>query len=263
MSIYLNYKRRITLIRNFRLIKIIFFFKHFKKILRICFMHMKINECDIKNGKDLFILSSCINPNDNISYINYKQPLSESERLNQVLESVNSVRRYFPESRIVYLDNSSISNYLEIELIKSVDEYYNYSKCEIMIEIRKIHNKGIAWSLTNLLFILNNFNNYQYETIHFLNGRYCVSKKVVDNKNLINSKKKLYLKFKKFNISTIYFMINNERKNNVVKYFKKAFYFSMIGFSVEDVFAISSMKTYYLKELGVFGKINGHIDNYE
>jgi hypothetical protein len=263
MSLNIYLKRRFTFLRNFRISKIVFLFKHIDKILSIYSMNLKINKSDTKKGKDLFILSSCINPNDNSTYINYKQPLSAAERLYQVLDSVNSVRSHFPESRIVYLDNSNISSDLEKELISVIDDYYNYSQCEIMSEIRKIHNKGIAWSLTNLLFLLNNFNNYEYETIHFLNGRYCVSKKVVENKNLLNSNKNLYLKFKKYNVSTIYFMFYNESKNNVINYFKKAFYYSMMGFSVEDVFAISSMKAYYLKELGVFGKINGHINNYE
>jgi hypothetical protein len=263
MSINIYFKRKFTFIRNFRISKIALLFKHIDKILRIYSMNLKINKTDTKKGKDLFILSSCINPNDNSTYVNYKQPLSAAERLYQVLDSVDSVRSHFPESRIVYLDNSNISSDFEKELISVIDDYFNYSQCELMSEIRKIHNKGIAWSLTNLLFLLNNFNNYQYETIHFLNGRYCVSKKVVENKNLVNSNNKLYLKFKKYNVSTIYFMFHNESKNNVINYFKKAFYYSMMGFSVEDVFAITNNKSNYLKELGVFGKINGHINNYE
>lgn len=255
-------KRFVTAIRNIRFSKIGNLLFHIKIIREFVSLEDKSNSILKGNGYDLFILSSCINPNDNIDFVNYSQPLSELDRFFQVSESVKSIRNFFPKAKIVYLDNSKISKYIENDLTKLVDEYHNYSQVPLMAQIRKIHNKGIAWSLTNFLFLISRFNNCNFKSIHFLNGRYQITPKVVLNSSgMVDNY--LYVKFKEYNISTIYLVFNNVDNRKIIKYFRRAFYFSLAGYSVEDVFAISRFRVKYIKELGVIGNINGSVHNYE
>jgi hypothetical protein len=121
---------------------------------------------------------------------------------------------------------------------------------------RMIKNKGVPWTLTNLLYLRDFGNELNCSRLHFLNGRYTVTKKTFENTRFLKLNS-LNIKFKKSNVSTIYFFFNMPDKKKIFFHFKIGYILSLIGFSVEDIFCISWHDIKYLDLLGVHGKING------
>lgn len=251
-----------TFCRNISFQKFLNGYKFRKQILD----GIKINlrrKGNLQFYEDTFILSSCINPNDNLIYVNYKQPLSEYDRFLEVMNCIKSINNNFPKAKIIYLDNSKITFELEKTLIECVDEYRNYSDNALMVNARKILNKGVPWSLTHLLFFQEGSDFLESDKLHFLNGRYCVTKQL---KNQLSGKledKTLYIKQKKINVSTIYFLFNNPSLYKIFFSFKIAYIISLMGFSVEDFYSLFNFKVKYFKTIGVHGTINGFMHNNE
>lgn len=256
-------KHIFTFLRNIRIPKIFGLIKFMPLIKALIKIKITNNVQEkICSTEDLFILSCCINQRDG-NYFNYNNKQSEYDRFIEVCNSIISVRTIFPNCKIVYLDNSRITIEYEKYLVNIVDDYKNYSDNPLMIEARKIENKGVPWSLTNLLYLVDGIKKYKAVNVHFLNGRYTISNLTLENTKLHSTLNTLYIKFKVFNVSLIYLFFKQVNINLMASYFKAACLLSVTGFSVEDVFAVSRLKTIYLTKLGVHGNINGGMKNSE
>jgi hypothetical protein len=260
-----------TFLRNIRFITFINLIKNLKfikGIIQLKKLNADINTNEIGGNnreakyEDVFILSSCINQRD-ANFYNFNNKQTEFERFSEVCAAVKSVRSLFPTCKIVYLDNSKIEPKLERYLIDIVDDYMNFSTNELMIKAREIRNKGIPWALTNLLYLLSDSKFLNAKNIHLMNGRYSVTEKTLDNSSKFILNNYLYIKFKKLNVSVIYLLFKGICLKSIVMEFKISCILSVMGFSVEDVFALFVSSNIYINEVGLYGKINGEQENYE
>jgi|GEM_PF-2467666 len=253
----------ITFLRNIRLGTFIDAVKYSKFIIDIALLNC-FNNSGNKSIQydDVFILSSCINQRD-ANFFNFNNKQTEFERFSEVCTSVESVRSVYPMSKIVYLDNSKLNPDYEEYLKKIVDDYQNYSDHGLMVQARGIKNKGIPWSLTNLLYLLGDNKFLNAKNVHLMNGRYLITEKTLMNALNSTADNYLYIKFKNLNVSVIYLLFRNVANKVIAFEFKIACIMSVTGFSVEDVFGLFRLKTKYIQKLGLHGKINGEQQNAE
>lgn len=248
----------ITFLRNIRLNKFRLFFNH-KNYLRKVFLEFSVKK-NIKaiteKGNSVFIMNACINPFDHPDNSTYNAPKNIHDRYTQVVDGIQSVRAIFPGSDIVYIENSNIPINFENQIKNIVDTYFNFSSNDFLQYSRKIPNKGVPWTMANLLCLQKLQSIKEYSDYHFLNARYQVTLITKDNYNNQTRKQYLHVKMKRHNLSTIYFYFSNVSEFRLLKIFKAAHALSIIGFSVEDIFSVFYLKKQYLKELGVKGTIN-------
>jgi hypothetical protein len=80
---------------------------------------------NIDNKNIVFITSKIIVSDKKFSYVNKRSCYSKEERFMQTIDTINSIRKYVPDSHIVLLDNS-IFNYFEYCMINDmVDTFIN------------------------------------------------------------------------------------------------------------------------------------------
>lgn len=248
-----------TFFRNTRPYRISYGVKNWRYILD---MYRKMNTTGLnkgqsKNGKSIFILNACINPFDNSEFENYGAPTDIEFRFKQVLDSINSVRTFFPEADIAYIENSSIADEFEAILKSRVNIYFNVSSQEMIHFSRRMPIKGLAWSAELMIFLWYNHKKLDYSNFFFLNGRYQVSE---TTKNVfLNSTKKnhLHVKMKKHNITLIFFYFSGVSVYTMFKIFRFTHLLAVLKYSVEDVFSVFYFKKIYSDYFGVKGLASG------
>lgn len=252
-------KHIFTFLRNIRYSKLRSLLVHsgyIKKVIN----EFTLDETQILNSnlrESVFVLNACINPFDDNNYASYDAPKDVNKRFQQVLEGIESVRKYFDDTFIVYVENSKIPAEYENQIKDRVNVYMNFSKNSFLTYSRKISNKGVPWSMAQLLAIKHlNQNSLFFKNYHFLNARYKVSALSFENAIIKNKVGYMHVKMKPYNLSTIYFFFSNVQVTRIFKIFRQAHIFSICGFSVEDVFSIFFFRKQYLKELGITGTIN-------
>jgi tRNA/tmRNA/rRNA uracil-C5-methylase (TrmA/RlmC/RlmD family) len=155
----------VTFLRNIRLNKFELFFKHKKYIKKVFFeISVKKNKKVVyEKGKSVFILNACINPFDHQDNSTYNAPTNIHDRYEQVIKGIQSVRETFQSSDIVYIENSNIPINFENQIKNVVDLYFNFSSNEFLQYSRKIANKGVPWTMANLLCLKKLQTVKQYE----------------------------------------------------------------------------------------------------
>ena len=255
----------ITFLRNIRFNKFQLFFKHknyLKKVYKE-FTLQKTNNNLIKKGNSVFIMNACINIFDDPDNSTYNAPANIHDRYEQVIKGIQSVRETFQSSDIVYIENSNIPINFENQIKNEVDLYFNFSSNEFLQYSRKIANKGVPWTMANLLCLQKLQTLKQYQNYHFLNARYQVTDITKENYKQQTKKGYLHVKMKRHNISTIYFYFSDVSVLKILEIFKAGHLLSVCGFSVEDIFSVLFLKKNYLNTLGVVGKINAIENNSE
>lgn len=252
-------KHILTFLRNTRFNKFKSLFLHSNYIKKV------IDDITLDDTQNLnsnlretvFILNACINPFDDNNYASYDAPKDVNSRFQQVLEGIASVRKYFDDTFIVYVENSKIPAEYENQIKDRVNVYMNFSNNYFLTYSRKISNKGVPWSMAQLLALKQlNQNSLFFKNYHFLNARYKVSALSLENAFHKNKVGFMHVKMKPYNLSTIYFFFSNVQVTRIFKIFKQAHIFSICGFSVEDVFSIFFFRKNYLNKLGITGTIN-------
>lgn len=206
-------------------------------------------------SRQIFILSSAINTGQDS--VNYNSKHSAEERLAEVMCGINSVKLHFPNAEIFYLDNTKINPDHESQLRCTSVRYENFRLNPLMAASKKIPNKGVAWSLTNLLFLIQSGRALIGKDVFFMNGRYAVSDLTVQVSNNLPQENALSINFAKTNVQTIIFSLTAFNVEKAVRMFKFAYILSLCGYSVEDVFGIFYRKVNYVKAWGVDGTVNG------
>ncbi len=248
----------LTFIRNIRYNKLKLFVFHFKTIKEILFT-LKIthnNQNSILSDRPVFILNACINPFDNIAFAAYSAPNDVSDRFQQVMNGIKSVKENFKTADIVYIENSAIPIEYELHLKSSVDYYFNFSHNNFLQYSRAISNKGIPWSMANMLCLIELSKLMQYSSYHFLNGRYQVS--ALSSEYFYSQTRNgfMHVKMKKHNITTTYFYFACVSIDRIFRVFKFAHIFTLCGFSIEDLFSVFFFKKRFISSLGISGRVN-------
>jgi hypothetical protein len=195
--------------------------------------------------KRLFIVSSCLNPNN----------LINQDRITQTIEGLQSIKKNYPDSFIVFLENSILTNSQELQIIANLDLYINYFD-DTKIQNSNLHyNKGVPQFLMFLKFLIQNFPLINFEFIHFMSARYKITEKINDNfiQNGVNFKFNLQTK----NVSTRHFIFKNSKVKIVIKIVKYSYFFALLGCSVEDTIFLFTKKYNKLLKLFVSGYVSG------
>ena len=247
-----------TFIRNIRFNKFNLFVIHFAYIKNIILKLTlrKYSASGIHSARPVFILNACINPYDSLQYANYAAPNDVCDRFRQVMNGIKSVKENFIDSDIVYIENSNIPVDFESQLKSSVDFYFNFSNNNFLQYSRAISNKGVPWSISNLLCLIELNKIKHYTSYHFLNARYEVSTVSGENFHSNTREGYMHVKMKQSNITLLYFYFSGVSLRRIFSIFKFAHLCSVSGFSIEDLFSVFFFKKRYLSTLGISGKIN-------
>lgn len=133
--------------------------------------------------KTLFIVPSCVNfdPSIELDYSPVRSLYSASERFDQLIESISSIRQYCPSSDIIVSECSNLSDE-EIKKIKSKADYLitPSQDNDYIFNFFKNHpNKSHAESflLLKTLFYLKNIQYPLYDIYFKMSGRYKLNNK--------------------------------------------------------------------------------------
>lgn len=125
------------------------------------------------NSKNLVLITSVINTvNKRLSYYSFRSIYTKNERFKQTLKSIESIRKYIPDSYIYLIECSDDIDEEEKIFIELVDTYVNCFNVNKVKNAVQSHNKGIG-EMNFLLYFLNNFDNlYEFDHFFKLSGRY-------------------------------------------------------------------------------------------
>lgn len=253
--------------------------KFFKKIF--FFKTLYLEKEALKNI-DLFIVTSCTDtsrnsqivkklyknlPFNNDESYSHNQQHTKKERLHELIEGIKSIRKNFKNCMIINIENSTLTKIDKNKINHYVDLHLDYSKDKFIIGARKHVNKGVPWLAKLVKFFIEEQKLLNYKKIHFVCGRYIfkenISKKYSNNGFYFFQPRNVDTNevLKKNQFSTRYFFIINMSVQSIFKKFRKAFVFSILGYSVEDSIITSDNKDLHkLKKLGIYGKVNGIFD---
>lgn len=174
--------------------------------------------------KNCVIITSVIEPsNAPLSYTDKRSVYSKDERYVQTLETLESVKKYIPDTDIAIVECSPVSKML-YDLSTKADVFLNLYPNE---EIRKTPNKGVA-EARMLLAMLDIIEKWEYQNVFKLTGRYLLNNdfdySLWDNKSITVKKTNHYsgpsihtflYKFNKDSISKLkeicdYLIISND-----------------------------------------------------
>jgi hypothetical protein len=224
-------------------------------ILKKKFHNSKIKKINKIKYDDIFIVTSCTNPSDFNSYKNHNILHTSNIRLKELLETFNSIKSFYPNAYIINIENSKISRKDSVIIKKKVNKHLNYFDDDFIKLSRKHRNKGVPWLCKLIKFLNENNNNLNYKRLHFLAGRYSLLKSI-QKKTYTGVYFKFYQKY--HNVSTRYFYYNFVPVNDILNSLKKTLLISLKNYSAEDfIFNFQSAKVFFLKKIGVKGKVNG------
>ncbi len=123
----------------------------------------------------IFLVTSTIRPsNMPLSYTRTRSVFSTTERFEQTLHSLETIRSKVPEVLIVLLENSDLTGREEVVLKKSADWVVSFAQNSRAVALRDSPFKG-AGEVYMLLSIQHIIQNFDYEKIFKLSGRYWLS----------------------------------------------------------------------------------------
>lgn len=224
------------------------------------FYLLKKNKAHVRpeqiNKTHIFIITSCINTQDNIDYPIHNRSHAVTERLSEALIGLKSVRDNYAESYIIFLESSKISDQEKKQIEALIDEYHDYSGYKSIKIARKHYNKGVPQFTALINFFEENRDNYCADTFHFLGARYSLTANITDNTCPPAGAHFLHYP-ENNNVSTRYFFIRKLTMSEIIGPFRKTRYCAMAGASVEDFINCFFAKNAPLKKLSIQGLING------
>lgn len=120
-------------------------------------------------SKNIILVTSVIKTSTNpLSYTPIRSVFNETERYEQTLKTISTIREKIPDCEILLIECSEIQDYMEVELNKRVDHFL---RVEENIETITGPHKG-AGLATLLLGALNKFDISKYDNIFCISGRY-------------------------------------------------------------------------------------------
>jgi hypothetical protein len=207
---------------------------------------------------NLIIIPSIIKCTDKrLSYTNVRSVYSTTERYEQLLKTIRSVREKIPNAYIVLIECSKDIEEYEKIMYPLVNEYINYyNNNDIKNAVESIY-KGYGESLTIYTFLKNHFINKdvleQYENIIKISGRYYLNDKF--NYNIFDNDKNIFRYYSEHNnVSTRLYKINKKYFEIYVSNFIDIIKKCIKGDSIENVI-VSTLPYKYVDYIGVSGYI--------
>lgn len=128
---------------------------------------------------NLVLITSVINTSKNpLSYINTRSVYSYSERLIDTKLTIESVKKYIPNTKIFLIECSHLKREDEEELKTLVDVYLNLCNNEKLVAQTSSPSKSMGegvMTIEAIKYIIE--NNIQYETLFKISGRYWLNDK--------------------------------------------------------------------------------------
>lgn len=186
---------------------------------------------------NLFIITSVINIcNNPFSYINTRSFCSIEQRFNDTKKTIESIRKYVPNCKILIVECSFLSEEYEKILIENSDYYINLSCFDDILENTKSYSKSLgegSMTIEILRYIMLNHVEFEkFNNIFKISGRYWLNEKfnfsVYDNNNYIFKKIKdnenniftCFYKIPKQGIKSLFYFLKNSTQdfNNCIGY---------------------------------------------
>jgi hypothetical protein len=163
------------------------------------------------SGKNIvFITSKLIVSDKAFSYVKKRSLYSRQERMTQTINTINSVRRFIPDSHIVLLDNSILNTFEKSVFEKMVDTFINITDNNVLNYYTDVFEYKAFGEISQTLQFLELFFKSDYrETKNFfkITGRYEINAEFDYNQydnNLNIFKKSLSIKEKEYYYTCFY-----------------------------------------------------------
>ncbi len=116
------------------------------------------------------VINICSKP---LSYTNTRSVYNSNERFEQTKLTIESVKKYIPCSKILFVECSNISSDIELYLKNNTDYYINMANDDDILaktqSISKSMGEGIL-TINGIKFLLD--NNIQFNNLIKISGRY-------------------------------------------------------------------------------------------
>lgn len=204
-------------------------------------------------NKNLIIITSIINPpNTPLSYVKTRSIFTKQQRYEQLLETINSVKKYIPNYYIVLLECSDEIELYEDYLKIITDKYINYNKnINIKNNVNGIYKSLGEWS--KMIEFINNENLDNYNSLIKISGRYFLNDKF--NYDLFNNDDNVFRYYIKYDIvSTRLYKISKtyfDKYKNIMNSFETEL---KSGISIENIMT-NKIKYNKVEYIGLSGKI--------
>ena len=134
---------------------------------------------------DLVLITSVINTGKLAwSYIETRSTYSAEERYNQSLQTIDSIRKYLPEAKILFVECSDIPNEYITTLSAKVEYFINqYNISEAKAACLETNKKGFGEAIQTKLaieYIIQ--KNLTFDRFFKISGRYFLTDKFVSDK---------------------------------------------------------------------------------
>jgi hypothetical protein len=227
----------------FNICKNILSFK-FQNINILPFFFNHLNNFNIEN-KRLFLVSSCLNPYSKL----------DEERFNQTINGLKSIRYYYDDSFIVFLENSILSESQELQIKQYTNLYLNYESDFKIKKSNKHLNKGVPQFFMFLKFLNENKFSVNFDYIHFISARYSIVQKINDDLIADGANFKFFSKTK--NVSTRHFIFKNTNIKKIISILQNSYLLALLGCSVEDTIFLFPKRFNNLSNIFIKGHVSG------
>jgi hypothetical protein len=178
------------------------------------------------------------------------------QRANELLATFDSIRHFYPEAKIINLENSKVNKQLAQQIQLKCDHLRNYSGDPLIIKSRSFNNKGIPWLIKILKFLHEEGSGISSLRVHLLCGRYLLNSNSLSQVNHVGACFRYYSCHD--NVSTRYFRYCGLRIGEIRLALVRALRPMFFSRSIEDVIHTKGNFTkYYLSQIGVNGLVNG------
>ena len=165
---------------------------------------------NIVNKNIVFVTSKIIVSEKKFSYVKKRSCYSKQERITQTINTINSIRKYIPNSHIVVLDNSVFNLFESTILENLVDTFINITDNNTLNYFTDIFEYKAFGEISQTLQFLELFFKEDYNKCHNffkITGRYEINE-IFDynqyNNNLNIFKKHLSIKDKEYYYTCFY-----------------------------------------------------------
>lgn len=164
---------------------------------------------------NLFIITSVIHfdTSSGWSYAPQKSVYSSSERYNQTLKTIESIRQFSPNSKIALLEGSRLSEDEKFKFNQNVDLFFDYSNDEYVKKTCNSNRKG--WGeISKLRKFINENVLSSYDRIFKISGRYWLTEKFDESKYSLDKNSFRKIKNSDSSVSTVLYSISKNYIND-------------------------------------------------
>ncbi len=142
--------------------------------------------------KNIFLITSIITPSENpLSYYFLRSVFTPEQRYIQTLKSINSIRNYYPDAVIYWIEGSFVEESLEKEIKQKVEYYlniYDDNKDDLNSEFKGLGErililKGLEYIFEQQKEKSFSFNLYKLSGRYYLNNDFDINQFITSGKS--------------------------------------------------------------------------------